>query len=488
MCASSVSSLPSFSSFGDALARARTRTGLRDGQLGVARTFEKAHYWPAKSAEPTADPHRPLEGMELLVKDLQQVAGEVTTMGSIHQGFVAAHHDSATTRLLAQGARLVGMSASGEYGTAAYTEPVGMDEPVNPLHPGMMVGGSSGGAAVAVARGLVEAAHATDGGGSIRIPAACVGLPGLKPAHQRRLGGNDNAGAGSNSQTGGTFTPVAHGFIAKDLETTAKVYGLEISQDLPRGLRIGYTNAPFHSTGTPASSTTPVDPIIAAATAAATALATGHPNVERVTSAPAPYPPHTFQLFSQLLAARCAALPGYLSELTSWLRTTGRTIPSHNREQLEQQILALNPAGSAHPTHTPPTPAAPWADLDIIATPTIACAPPPPGAFSQLPPALNFAAQTAWTPWGTAYNLLGWASISFPLVDPARVPGRWPISLMFGAVANKVSASQLLGLAAFIRDATSHLPAEQLSIGAPGDISALGFGTRPDNGHHHGAD
>ena len=214
--------------------------------------------------------------------------------------------------------------------------------------------------------------------------------------------------------------------------------------------------------------------------AAATALAATHPAVATVTHAPAPYPPHTFHLFSQLLAARCADLPGHLTALTSWLRTTGRAIPLHHRAQLERQILALNPANNT--ANNP----APWSDLDVIATPTIACAPPPPGAFSQLPPGLNFAAQTAWTPWGTAYNLLGWASVSFPLVDPARVPGRWPISLMLGAVANKVSASQLLGLASFISDATSRLPAEQLSIGDPGDISALGYGTRPNNGHDHG--
>lgn len=452
------------SNFAARLSRARRDTGLSDAQLGVARVYNNPHSYDFLRGHPDL----PLSGEEVLIKDLQQVAGEVTTMGSVHHSFVADYHDTTAHRLLAAGATLVGASASAEYGTTAYTEPVGMPHPVNPLNSAMMVGGSSGGAATAVARGLVNIAHATDGGGSIRIPAACCGVAALKPAHNHKFG---------------TFTPVAQGFIAADLPTTARAYGLPAPDtgtlhlgggrtcgsaphpSASQPLRIGYTNQPFHTRSR-------VSPDIAAATAAATALATTHPLVESVTQAPAPYPPATFQLFRDLIAARCADLPGTLSPITAWLRDEGRQVPKWRRQQLEKQIVGLDPQRA-------------WPHFDIIATPTLACAPPPPGAFSQLNPVDNFWAQTAWTPWGTLWNLTGWASVTLPLIAPERVPGRWPIALMLGAVGDRVSAATLLSLAAFIMDATSRLPADSLSVAVPGDIEALDFRAKPDNSHSH---
>ena len=415
-------------------------TGLSAGQLGLARVYDS----PVFYSTPTSTS---LAGEEILIKDLNQVAGKVTTLGSQHLAFVAEHSDSAARALLDRGAVLVGASASAEFGTTAYTEPVGMDEPVNPLQPAMMAGGSSGGAAVAVARGLVDIAHASDGGGSIRIPAACCGLVGLKPAHDH------TALAG--------FTSMAQGFIAKDIPTTRRAYGLESGAAGP--VRVGYTNVPFHSRST-------VDPQIAATTAAAAGLLATHPRVAGVAQAAAPYAPGSFQYFADFLALRCAKLPGDLSPLTSWLRARGQQIPDHHLQPLVDKILGLDPEG-------------PWADLDVVATPTLACAPPAPGSFSALPPAQNFLAQTVWTPWGTLWNLKGWASVSVPLVDPARVPGRWPIALLLGAVSDRVSESDLLDLAEHVMTTTSHLPPEELSIAQPGDIAALNYEPKPRHEH-----
>lgn len=416
-------------------------TGLSVGQLGVARVYDSPVFYPT----PTSSS---LTGMEILIKDLNQVAGEVTTMGSARLAFVAEHTDSVVRDLLDRGAILVGASASAEYGTTAYTEPVDMDQPVNPLNPAMMAGGSSGGAAVAVARGLVDVAHASDGGGSIRIPAACCGLVGLKPAHDHMaLDG---------------FTSIAQGFIAKDIATTRKAYALG-SDRLPGSVRVGYTNVGFHSRSI-------VDPRVAAATAAMAGLLATHPKVAGVGHAPAPYSPAVFQYFADFLALRCAKLPGDLSPLTSWLRQRGQQIPEHHMPALVERILGLDPTG-------------PWADLDVVATPMLACAPPAPGAFSALPPAKNFLAQTAWTPWGTLWNLKGWASVTVPLVDPMRVPGRWPIALQLGAVGNRVKAAGLLALAEFVMEAAAALPPEELSIGEPGDIEALDYEPKPQYEH-----
>ena len=432
------------------------RTGLSPEQLGIARIYAEPRTLASDATLPDrlawlpgGHPIGDLTGEDILLKDLQKLAGEITTMGSIHQELTADHSDTAALRLLRAGANLVGASSSAEFGTTAYTEPVDMPHPINPLGDKFMTGGSSGGAAVAVARGLVDIAHATDGGGSIRIPAACCGLAALKPAHDRYRGG---------------FTPTAHGFIAKDIPTTARAYGLELS--LPRSLRMGYTNTGFHSP-------VPVASAIAAATATSASLLVTTSAVESVTAAPAPYPRATFDLFSTAIAARCADLPGTLSPLTAWLRSTGQQVPAWRRERIEEAIRKLDPA------------AGPWSDLDVIATPTIAHAPPAPGTFSAMAPRDNFAAQTAWTPWGTLWNLMGWAAVTVPLVDPARVPGRWPISLMLGAVGDRVSEGELLALASLIPDATQVLDPAQLSIAKPSDFAALGF--RPDAADGHAA-
>ena len=229
---------------------------------------------------------------------------------------------------------------------------------------------------------------------------------------------------------------------------------------------MGYTNTGFHSP-------VPVASAIAAATATSASLLVTTSAVESVTAAPAPYPRATFDLFSTVIAARCADLPGTLSPLTAWLRSTGQQVPAWRRERIEEAIRKLDPA------------AGPWSDLDVIATPTIAHAPPAPGTFSAMAPRDNFAAQTAWTPWGTLWNLMGWAAVTVPLVDPARVPGRWPISLMLGAVGDRVSEGELLALASLIPDATQVLDPAQLSIAEPSDFAALGF--RPDAADGHAA-
>lgn len=435
---------PTPDTFAQRLAAVSQQTGLSPAQLGVARVYDRPHVDEARSAS-----H--LSGEELLVKDTQQVVGEWVTMGNARQGFRAAHSDTAVENLLATGARLVGASASAEYGTSAYTEPVGQEGPVNPISPSMMTGGSSGGAAAAVGHGVARIAHATDGGGSIRVPAACCGLVGLKPAHDTSVGG---------------FNPSAHGYLADSFANTRKAYQLPRTQ--PWGLRVGYTNQPFHHYSR-------VDPAIAAATAGATALLTNGESVAEVRQAPQPYDPANFELFATVLSTRCAELPEPLSELTSWLKRQGAGVPRWRREEMERSIHRMRQTALHR-----------WSSsgLDVVATPMLACAPPAPGSFSRLSPRLNFWAQTAWTPWGTLWNLCGWASVTVPLVDPARVPGRWPIALQLGAVGDRVSASDLVALAEQVQAAATALPVEGLSLAEPGDLGFLNYEPRPGTGTH----
>jgi len=126
----------------------------------------------------------PLAGVPFLVKDIGiAMAGVPCELGSrLAAGLVAPADDALATRMKAAGLVTVGRSNTPEFGFNASTEPLHLGSTRNPWHSGYSAGGSSGGAAAAVAAGMVPVAHANDGGGSIRIPAHCCGVLGLKPS------------------------------------------------------------------------------------------------------------------------------------------------------------------------------------------------------------------------------------------------------------------------------------------------------------------
>ena len=133
----------------------------------------------------------PFPGVPFLVKDLDDYAGLPTRAGSRSQlrlppaAANAAIVDAFVNRA---GVIVIGKSATPEYGFLPTTEPPAFGATRNPWDPSRSSGGSSGGAAAAVAAGVVPFAHASDGGGSIRIPASCCGLFGLKPSRGRMIG------------------------------------------------------------------------------------------------------------------------------------------------------------------------------------------------------------------------------------------------------------------------------------------------------------
>ncbi|MGO2651266.1 MAG: amidase family protein [Corynebacterium variabile] len=451
------------------LAAATASTGLSAAELGVARMYAIPH--TSGCAETTGT----LREVEVLVKDLQRVAGETTGFGSPAHEEVADEHDSTVRSLLATGASLVGASVTAEYGATVYTEPYlvgGGPGPVNPVDPRMTTGGSSSGAAVAVARGIVDIAHANDGGGSIRVPAAAVGLPGLKPAHRV---------FGSGAASRALPNPAAQGFIARDLTLTARAYDLASTTPVRPGLRLGMSTVPFH--GDPGQAgPTAVDPRIATATTASAALLVTHPQVSGVVPVDAPYPVERFAVFSRIMAARCAGLPDPLGPMPGWLKEQGRALAASDIEDAAASLRVL--PGDIERA---------WPEVDVVVTPTLACAPPPVGAFSSLALAgshrLDFLAQTAWTPWATLWNLTGWAALSVPLV--AAAPGQWPVSVHLGAVGDRVDAATLLALGAHLQDAVARMigsgdaDASWFTVAEPGNIESLRY--RPVvAGHTHG--
>ena len=128
----------------------------------------------------------PFRGVPIAIKDLAPTAGIRTTYSSRAYAEYVPDFDSAVVRRIREaGFVIVGKTNTPEFGTVAFTESELNGVTRNPWNPALTPGGSSGGAAAALAAGLVPAAHATDGGGSVRIPASCCGLFGLKPSRGR---------------------------------------------------------------------------------------------------------------------------------------------------------------------------------------------------------------------------------------------------------------------------------------------------------------
>jgi amidase len=130
------------------------------------------------------------DGPRVAVKDLIDIEGTVTTGGSAAKAAEPAAPADAelVRRLRRQGARIVGKAALDELGRNTTGINLWMGTPRNPLDPELVPGGSSSGSAVAVAVGAADIGLGTDTGGSIRIPAACCGLLGLKPTQDRLSG------------------------------------------------------------------------------------------------------------------------------------------------------------------------------------------------------------------------------------------------------------------------------------------------------------
>src|SRR5947209_1163824 len=146
----------------------------------------------AEAAAVQAGDERPFAGVPIAIKDNRAVTGLPITMCSdLFQDRVPRHDSFVVRRLRDAGFVIVGKTTLPEMGILPTTEPRRFGPTRNPWALDRTPGGSSGGSAAAVAAGMVPIAHGNDGGGSIRIPAACCGLVGLKPARGRVSTGPD---------------------------------------------------------------------------------------------------------------------------------------------------------------------------------------------------------------------------------------------------------------------------------------------------------
>jgi amidase len=187
----------------------------RDREVNAFATVS-AEVALAAAAEIGAGDERPFAGVPLAMKDLfATVAGQRMTCGSSITGdsWVRDYDGFIARRLREAGFVIVGATTSPEFGALPVTESRRFGPTRNPWDLGRTPGGSSGGSAAAVAAGMVPIAHASDGGGSIRVPAACSGLVGLKPARGR---------VSMGPEVGESFLAV-NGVLARTVADTAAV-------------------------------------------------------------------------------------------------------------------------------------------------------------------------------------------------------------------------------------------------------------------------
>ena len=171
-------------------------------------------YDMARKEAKGALPDGPFSGVPFLLKDLiLEVKGTRLTEGSAYlKNYVSDHDSELAIRYKKAGLIFTGKTSTCEFGLMTTTEPKLFGPCRNPWNTNKTTGGSSGGSAAAVASGIVPMAYGNDGGGSIRIPASCCGVFGLKPSRGRNPLGPEYSilGGNTNIATHGKFTPTSN--------------------------------------------------------------------------------------------------------------------------------------------------------------------------------------------------------------------------------------------------------------------------------------
>ena len=368
----------------------------------------------ADALGPPDDDASPLFGVPTAIKDLNLTAGVRTTFGSAaFADFVPDVSDNVTVSLEAAGMVSLGKTNTPEFGSPCYTEPDVATPAVTPWDRGRTAGGSSGGAAAAVAAGLVPVAQGSDGGGSIRIPASCCGLVGLKPTRGRISGWpvyGDPVGlatAGSIARTvrdAAAMLDALAGRRPGDPFWAPAASGtfLAACDRQPGRLRVARFVAPVIAD-------TPVDPACVRAWEDASRLleSLGH----EVVDVEVPLPREsvaTFETCWAVLTALSVVPPEkehLLRPLTRWLSERGRAV-SGPEFGLAIGAMRRYAAGALEAL----------APYDAVLTPTLATPPLPVGAMrNDADPEADFEAQKAFTPWTSAWNVTGMPAVSLPL-------------------------------------------------------------------------
>lgn len=396
------------------------RIARLDGGLGafLTVTADEAH---ARAGELESNPTRSaaLWGLPFADKDLVQREGVRTTFGSrLLADYVPETSDELARVLDGAGAVSLGKTNTPEFGSPCYTENLVGAPARNPYDVTLGAGGSSGGAAVAVAAGLLPFAPGSDGGGSIRIPAAVCGLVGLKPSR-----GLIPSGTGIDNLAG----LAVPGPLARTVADAAMLLDAMIAgSDYPYTLRAPeWGDGPLlgaavrgegrFQLGVMTTTTWDTAYDIQTAPEATAALdfavrefaAIGH-GIEQTALEPDDnYSP----AFRTVWQAGAASIPAETEEalsqlepLTQWLVQRGRELGAR---QLAEALAAL--------TRFERNTIKQLAGFDAVITPTLAMTPRPLGWYDAEDAERNFAQQVQYTPFTSFVNVAGLPAISLPV-------------------------------------------------------------------------
>ena len=375
----------------------------------------------ADDALATGRPPGILHGMPLAHKDLTDVAGVPTTMGSAAVPPVPAGADGPLPAVLrAAGAISLGKTQVPEFGLSSYSENLVAPPARNPLDPALSPGGSSGGSAAAVAAGMLPFAPGTDGGGSVRIPAAATGLVGLKPNRGRvpSGGGQRDLGqfvvAGPLARTAADAALLLDAMVAEPNHhaTSAPPAAGSFLQAALRAegrFRIGVsTRSPFESRLDIA-----LDPAAVLALEAGIVALTGAGH--EVSEADVHYDERYPEAFELVWTAPLANIPlppegeQYLTPLTAGMR---RRSLQRSAADLAGAIDVLR--GFEEETISQ------FAAWDMILTPTVAMTPRPIGWYWSGDAAEDYALQCQYSPFTSMVNVCGLPAVTIPVYVTAE--------------------------------------------------------------------
>ncbi len=381
-------------------------------------------YDEARDAATGELPEGPFTGVPFLLKDLlAYYKGVRMTLGStLMRHFVPDHDSELVCRLKRAGLIILGKTNTPEFGILPTTEPRLFGPCRNPWDTERTTGGSSGGSAAAVAAGMVPMAHGNDGGGSIRIPASCCGLFGLKPTRGRNPLGPDFGDIMSGLVAEHAITRSVRDSAAL-LDATsgpdtgdpywapppARPFSQEVGTS-PGRLRIAFTyesptDAEIHS-----------DCVSAVKDAAALCADLGHDVTE---AAPKIEGELMVQAFAVLWSAGCA------STLDGIARLTGQAPGPDSVEELTWAICEMGREFKAPEyvlalqflQRVARDVARFFNDYDVWLTPTLGEPPVPLGTFDSTPdyPLEGFTRSAAFVPFTPICNMTGQPAMSVPL-------------------------------------------------------------------------
>jgi amidase len=365
----------------------------------------------------------PLWGMPLGDKDLHPRAGVRTGFGSrAWHGHVPDASDDLVLALDAAGAVSLGKTATPEFGLPSYTEPLAGRAARNPWNTALGAGGSSGGAAAAVASGMLPFAPGSDGGGSVRIPAASCGLVGVKPSRGRVPAGSGLdrlAGLGVVGALARTVADAAlllDGMIAPAGYPAAHPFAVRAPGDdgpfLGEALRGQGRFQVGVATDTPWDDFTEIridDDARAGFDRAIELLDRFGNGVEAMAPEPEPGYPDAFRTIWQAGAATIDVpreREDVLEPLTRWLVLRGRGIGAGELASALSWLAGFERRVIRR-----------FAPFDAVMTPALALSPRPVGWYDAEDGEENFAQQVRFTPFTSFVNVAGLPAITVPVHD-----------------------------------------------------------------------